>query len=307
MLAIPSFGCRCLVASVIAGALGAYGMIVPLHAQSATEGTPDSVATVTYRVPLSGRTPDQAKRLALERAQAEAVRRVVGTDVQAQRQSMTIESGEEMVDRFSQVVRTGTSGRVVDYKLLQTGVTEHQGQPYYRVEMQATVGATEGERDPAFRIEELSLNQEDGVFVAREGRTTSDEVIVNIEVSKDAYLTLFNITPDTLQVIWPNAKLTDTYVPAHTPVQFPPPEWRERGLRLRAWPMPEDKQEVLWRLFAVATKEKIPFPADTPAYTGEGTLPTPKASIQALNRWLVQIPLDRRVTASVAYSVHRSQ
>lgn len=258
----------------------------------------------SYEVYAEDKTPREARRLAIDRAQAEAVRKAIGTQVQAERQLATIETGEEVVRRFSQVVRTGAAGRVVDYEVLEDVRVERSGRLFHRVRIRATVRPATGRPDPGFRVE-LRLDAEDRTYVARDRLEESDELIATIEVTEDAHVTLFNVTPDTLQVIWPNPLSEDTFVPAGTSVEFPPPGLRARGLHLRA-DVPEGEERVTERLVAVATKQEVPF-REVPEYRIEGrSLATARASLQALNRWLVDIPLGQRAIASVTYDVVRA-
>lgn len=259
---------------------------------------------VERRVYAGDKTPNEARRQAIEEAQAEAIRQVVGTQVQVDRENVTIETGSDIVNRFSQFIRTGASGRVVDHEVLEDKRQELQGEIFQYIRLRATVQPEQGQPDPGFEVS-LQLNDEDHVFVDRGTRTKSDEVVAELEVTRDAYITLFSVTPDTLQVIWPNSVTEDTFVPANTTVEFPPRELREAGVHLRLQ-VPEGESQVTERLVAVATKNPITFQT-VPAYqVQEGALSTAQASVQALNRWLVEIPLDQRALATVTYDVTRA-
>ena len=60
---------------------------------------------------------------------------------------------------------------------------------------------------------------------------TSDEVVALIRTTRDAYLTLFCVTEDSVQVLLPNALVTDNFAGAEKLVEFPPPGWRARSKR----------------------------------------------------------------------------
>jgi len=277
------------------------------YAQQEKAGTRQSrTVDVAYQVSMVTRSQEEAKQIALRRAQAEAVRVVVGTQVQAERRSSTVETGDQLVSQFSQVVRTGASGRVTDYQILSEKVEQVGGQALYGLHLRATVTPSTGQPDPNFTAD-LLLNDEDATYVDRPGPLeTNDEIIVTLRVTQDAYVTLFSITPDTIEVIWPNAYMTDTCVPANTPVEFPSPDWRQRGLRLRA-EVPEGREEVSERIFLVATKKRIPFAPVPSVQIDQGSLRTIQTSLQALNRWLVAIPLDARVSSGVTYDIKRTK
>lgn len=264
----------------------------------------EKTVTAEYELYAGNKTLKEARREAIDRARAEAVRKAIGTQVQAQRRSSTIETGEEVVSRFSQVVRTGASGRVVDSKVLKDTLRQRGGSTFQYVRIRATVEPSTGQPDQGFTVD-LRLTDDDQTFVARTPLEKSDEVIAEIEVSKDAYLTLFSVTADTLQVIWPNSLSKDTFVPAGTTVQFPPPDLRARGLHLRV-EVPKGRNQITERLVAVATKQKVPFQEVPTRQIEGGVLETTQATLQALNRWLVEIPLGQRAVQSVTYDVVRA-
>jgi hypothetical protein len=280
-------------------------LVTALLAPGRAHGQSDSLETRTveasYEIYAGNKTLKEARQKAIDRAQAEAVRKAIGTQVQAQRRTSTIETSEEVVNRFSQVVRTGSSGRVVGYDVLEDTLRTRGGSTFQYVRIRATVKPTMGRPDPGFDVN-LRLTDADQTFVARDRLEESDEIIAEIEVAKDSYLTLFSVTPDTLQVIWPNSLSEDTFVPAGTTVQFPPPELRARGLHLRV-EVPEERNQITERLVAVATKQEMPFQEVPERQIENGTLATAQASMQALNRWLVEIPLGQRAIRSVTYDV----
>jgi hypothetical protein len=242
--------------------------------------------------------------MAIKRAQAEAVRRVVGTDVQAERVSSSVQSGEERVERFAQIVRTGASGRVVGSEVLTAETIEQGGNLFYKVRIRATVVPEEGQSDPGFEVD-VSLNEEDLVYLDRGLPSESQQIVASFEATRDAYLTVFSVTPDTMRVVWPNSRLPETYVPADSTVEFPPPEMRRLGLRWRVQ-VPSGKQEVTERIVVVATKKKIPFEPIPDYEVTSGQLKTAGATVEALNRWLVEIPLDQRTVSTATYTVRRA-
>lgn len=273
----------------------------PLFAQSSMEVDDRKTVEVSYQVYAENKTPKEARSQAIKRAQAEAVRRVVGTQVQAEQRSASVESGDEVVERFSQIVRTGASGRVVEYEVVEDHRIERAGTLFHRVKLRATVAAEEGEPDPGFNVT-MTLNDADGIYLDRGELEESQEVIVELTPTKDAYITLLNVTPDTIQVVWPNARLTDTFVPADSTVQFPPPDLRQVGLHWRV-AIPKGTDTVTERVVAVATKQDLSFRPVPNWDVEDGRLKTVGTSMHALNRWLVEIPLDQRALATRSYTV----
>lgn len=263
----------------------------------------EKTVEASYEIYAADKTPNEAHDKALSRAQAEAIRKAIGTQVQAEQRSSRIESGDEVVSQFSEVVRTGASGRVVDYELLETNRIERGGRLFYRVRIRASVEPATGRPDPGFKLD-MRLTDKDRTFVARETREESDEVIAEIEATEDAYLTLFSVTSDTLQVIWPNSLSRDTFVEKGKKVEFPPQDLQAQGIHLRV-DIPEGRSRVRERLVAVATKQKVPF-QKVPEYDlKNGSLATARSGLESLNRWLVEIPLGQRAMATVSYDVVR--
>ena len=252
-------GCRrvrVLLVGVMAFAFWGVGG-APAPAQSDEAETVE----VEYQIYSGDKSPQKAREMAIKRAQAEAVRRVVGTKVQAERVSSSVESGQERVERFSQIVRTGASGRVVESEVLQGKTIERGGNLFYKVRIRATVVPEQGRSDPSFEID-VSLNDPDRVYLDRGLPSESQEIVASFDVTKDAYLTLFSVTPDTLRVLWPNSRLPETFVPADSTVEFPPPNLRNLGLRWRVQ-VPEGQQSVTERIVVVATKKKNSLRADS--------------------------------------------
>ena len=271
-----------------------------LHAQS-DDGT---TVTVEYQIYSGDKAPQRARELAIRRAQAEAVRRVVGTEVQAERVSSSVQSGAERVERFAQIVRTGASGRVIHSEVLEGKTTEQGGNLFYEVRIRATVVPEQGQPDPSFGVD-ISLNQQDRVYLDRGRRAESQQIVASFETTQDAYLTVFSVTPDTMQVVWPNSRLPETFVPADSTVEFPPPDLRRLGLRWRVQ-VPPGRQEVTERIVVVATKKKIPFEPIPDYEVISGRLETAGATVEALNRWLVEIPLSQRAVSTATYTIRRA-
>jgi len=156
-------GPRCLVGPLVAAGLLLVASLVgpdPATAQ-ADSSRANLTVEAEYEMYADNISPKEARRQAIERAQAEAVRKAIGTQVQAERRSATIETRGEVVSRFSQVVRTGASGRVVDHTVLEEHRPERNGEIYQYVRIQATVRPTTGQPDRSFRISTLRLTDDD--------------------------------------------------------------------------------------------------------------------------------------------------
>jgi hypothetical protein len=290
-------------ATPLAFGIAAFGGL-PLAAQSRNALAVDTV-TVTQRVLVAGDvTPAEAKRQAVERALAEAVRRVSGVRVQATQLGVGEDRNGRVRDSFLSVVQLDASGRATDYRVLDERFVNERhaalgAQLYFELRALVTVAAEHGASDPGFSVA-VALN--DALFfdsgASLEG---NDEVIATITSSQPAWLTVFGVTGDSAQLLLPNAFMTDGRVTAGRSVELPSREWRDRGVHFRASLPPQEtaRHELI---VVVATRSPVVFPA--PPQPINATT-TPAFPLMAMQRWLVTIPLDQRAMAFAAYEVRR--
>lgn len=264
-----------------------------------------SRVTVEHRIAISrGMAFDDARRVALEEALAEAVRRVVGTKVDAVQQSITIESGK-LEERFLSVVNAGASGRVVDYTVLSEKLDQDssaRGGPvaYLTVKVDAQVAPERGLADAGFRVS-LQLNGQ--VFLDRGTPQSSDEIVATVNATQDGYVTIFGIADDSVQVLLPNAYAKQNAVKGGEAFAFPSADQRKRlGIVVNAQ-VPPGRQKTTEMYVVVATRRPVPF--EGPKGTQTGGVATVRGTLAALNRWLVNIPLHERAVAYAAYDVRR--
>jgi hypothetical protein len=263
--------------------------------------------TVTQRVLVAGDlTPADAKRQALEKALAEAVRRVSGVRVQSAQLGVDEDRGGRSRDSFLSVVQLDAAGRATNYRVLdERFVTERHpslgAQLYLELRALVTVARETGTVDPGFTVA-VSLN--DALFFDSGGSLEgNDELIATITTSQDAWLTVFDVMGDSAELLMPNAIMTDARVVAGRAAELPSREWRDRGVHFRASLPPQEKarRELL---VVVATRSPVPFP--TAAAAADAATPRP-ISLMAIQRWLVTIPLEQRAIAFAAYEVRRKQ
>jgi len=260
--------------------------------------------TVTQRVLVAGDlTPGEAKRQAVEKALAEAVRRIAGVRVQAAQLGVDEDRGGRTRDSFLSVVQLDAAGRATDYRVLdERFVTERHAalgaQVYYELRALVTVARETGAADPGFSVV-VTLN--DALFFdTGAGLEGNDELIATIAPSRDAWLTVFDVTGDSAQLLLPNALMSDTRALGGRPFELPSREWRDRGVHFRASLPPQEKsrRELL---VVVATRDRVVFPTGKSA---DAAAPPP-ISLMAIQRWLVTIPLEQRAIAFAAYEVTR--
>ena len=285
-------------------ALGGLPALMPTLAPAPAFAQANERVIVEYRLAVAGtQTVDDARRTAVEAALAEAVRRVVGTEVAALQQSLTTDKGE-VEERFLSLVRTSAAGRVVDFTVTREGLETIPGAvgrstTVYAVTVQADVARERGNRDPGFSV---TLKMDRPVYADRGRPERNDEIVAEFTVTQDAYVTIFGVSDDTVQVLWPNAFARDNRVAAGVAVRFPSADMRRRGIVVNA-ELPPGRDRVIELYAVVATKRPIPFLG--PRGASPGGAPTVRGTLTALNRWLVNIPLDERAVAHAAYEVRR--
>ena len=285
--------------------LGA-GLCVMTQYASAQARVPGDTVTVTQRVLVAGdMTPGDAKRQAVEKALAEAVRRIAGVRVQAAQLGVDEDRGGRTRDSFLSVVQLDAAGRATDYRVLDDRfVTERHpalgAQVYYELRALVTVEREIGAPDPGFSVG-VTLN--DALFFdTGAGLEGNDELVATITPSRDAWLTVFDIAGDSAQLLLPNALMTETRALGGRPFELPSREWRDRGVHLRASLLPQEtaRRELL---VVIATRDRVVFPTEK----STDAVASPPVSLMAIQRWLVTIPLEQRAIAFAAYEVRRKQ
>ena len=273
------------------------------HPRDARAQRGDTV-TVTQRVLVAGDvTPAEAKRQAVERALAEAVRRVSGVRVQSAQLGVGDDRNGRVNDSFLSVVQLDAAGRATDYRILDEKFQSERHpalgtQLYFELRALVTVAREHGAIDPGFTVA-VSLN--DALFFDGGGSLDgNDEVIATITPTQDAWLTVFGVVGDSAQLLLPNALMSDNHAAGRRATELPAREWRDRGVHFRASLPPAEKarRELV---VVVATRKPVQFTPATP--TGDAI--SSSFPLMDIQKWLVTIPLDQRAIAFAAYEVRR--
>jgi len=286
-------------------ALGLLLIAVFLIAGRAEEGASDSTSeatrdVVSAEVAATGRTPEEAWREALGRARAEAVSKVAGFSVSAQDLRLRSETDEGVLDAFSSLVHTSTAGRILSEKVERSSrIDEELGVAFYRVRLEALVAPQGGVRDPGFLLE---------IEVAPRSPhlRNGEELRLTFRATREGYLTVLNVlADDRVVLLFPNSYDEDRLLAENGPRRVPGDEARRRGVRFRAF-LPEGRERAAEMILAVVTRDPLPLDFPTLA-AGPGELPVLdyQSSAELLNRWLVEIPLDRRAEATWQYVIHQ--
>lgn len=252
--------------------------------------------TVEHRLLMTpDLTPAEARRRAIDAALAEGVRRVAGVRVQSSALSTMDERAARLDAHYSSVIALEAAARAVDYQVTQeeweTRRLDGTSQLYLHLTLRAVIERERGTPDAAFALE-LSLNAP-RYEVRADAASRNDEIVATVRTSRAAHLHLFTIAGDSVLRLFPNAYLPDVTADSGAFVELPDPDWRDRGLRLRAT-LPPGVDERRELLLVVATRTPV-------------APPPLSLSLMALQRWLVRIPLDERALAFAPYDVRRAR
>jgi hypothetical protein len=247
---------------------------------------------VTAEVYGLGRTPEQARHEALQRARDLAVAKVAGVHVAAQQLRLKTETAGSLRDDFSYLVHTTTQGRIVDEQVAFTTRLDDDV-PVYLATLRAEVVLEEGRRDPGFSVELATLPNS---HTYRNGETLTLEVTP----TRECYLTVLNVHADgTVSRLLPNRYAKSNLVGAGEKMRLPAPG---HGFEIHA-ALGEGQRVDREHILVVATLDPITF--ELPDDDADELVPSTenRGGLTALNQWLVRIPVDRRTEALWDYEV----
>ncbi|NQU04845.1 MAG: DUF4384 domain-containing protein [Calditrichaeota bacterium] len=233
-------------------------------------------------------TPEQARAEAIQGARKDALE-AAGVELIGITTSHIREvSGSEAYDMFARFTRSITRGRIVSEEILFDDQEKLLEVWHYRIKLRAQVAMNIGEPDPTFRVD-LKLNRQ----IYRDG----EPMALTISATRDCYITIFNLyANDSLSVILPNRYQLCNHIKGRDTLMVPPPD--------AAWELPvelaADCKEGSEAVMIVAVRDDISFTARD-ASIRNGLISVSDA-LTAINRWLVDIPADRR-TEDIEYYV----
>jgi hypothetical protein len=251
-------------------------------------------------------TPRHARQLALDAAFADAIQQATGLHIASLVDYTTEEREGAIRERFSRIIRETARGTVVRYELIAEGWRdESTGIPGATIEVaiRAWVRPAEAGRTSAFDLQ-LALNATK--FFDRGSAEASDELVMRVTSSTDAYLTVFLVTDDSVEVLFPNRYVPEVRVSPGIALEIPSARFRnELGLRLRTT-LPSGVPVRTERLTVVATRAPMPFPGVAKRLTGDlRTVPTIRDTFDTLARWLLTIPVTDRAVTDATYEIVR--
>jgi hypothetical protein len=242
---------------------------------SASSGDRIKVVDAEGKAEISaGRTPDEARRLALDRARRAALEEVAGVDV---RGSTVIYNA----DLINDMVMTGTGGLITGQDIFLNECGEEDGRLVCTVKIRAEVSVLERPEEAPFRIKATVVRAggrgNKDIVLFQDG----DEVQVRVKLDRKGYLSIFAVDQSgRVSLLFPNKYGMDSQVEAQEKFVFPDDALRAKGLRLRAKTL-EGQRKSNESMMIVATTRKVSFLEDA----GDSPLVTDlMAELAALER-----------------------
>ncbi|MBI4549197.1 MAG: protein kinase [Ignavibacteriae bacterium] len=194
-----------------------------------------------------GRTADEALKNARYAAYAQALK-LAGISVDAKQfiiQSEAATSPSKLREAnaaFRRSIESGPAGIVTDTRNEKIQGLSAGSRYRYRVELDAKITKRQGERDASFNIN-FQLNQS----VFRSG----DKLILHVIPTKACYVSVFNISMDSVFTLFPNEYQNDDLVAAQTTLRL-----GDSGINYPV-SIPKGWDSAEEMIFVVATRDKL--------------------------------------------------
>jgi len=254
----------------------------------------EGVVTVEGNSSMENITKEDARRLAIEDAERNAVEQVAGVTV----------SADTLVSNFtvsSDVISAIPYGKVIEREIITENIQvikdETKGRPYsiYHVKMKVKVAKEKGVADPYFKLD-ASLNR----TVFKDG----EEMQIKIKPARDCYITIFNILEDdSVLTLIPNRHIRDTFIKANEYLIFPDEGIKKMGINLKVHGV-DGKNITKEKIYILCFKQ----PVDFGSKFEEGIFGIYKGSsafIKELKREVVDIPLSERAERFLPYEIRK--
>jgi hypothetical protein len=188
-------------------------------------------------------TLETAQRNSLDAARRAAIEQAVGTFVS----SSTVVHNNQLAD---DLVRAVVRGVIVEEKITRRGVQESKDEhgAIYQTRIKAKVKGVPVEKRGSFAVT-AKLN--------RTQFNDGDEAELRINSTQDAYLYLFDVTPDEhITVLAPNKYEAELRAKHDEAVVFPTEALLQQRVKLRTWLMPNTKQSTE-KIKVIATRQPV--------------------------------------------------
>lgn len=250
---------------------------------------------------LSDITPDEARARALQAAREEAIAFALGIDISSL-DYVYKEEGTSFRESFLSLSRQISSGRIVAERPVQWTAYEVPADPLpisvYQARVQVRVEQYEGQPDPDFGV---------SVRLNKENFTDGEPMRLAITATLPCYISVLNITAtDTVVVLLPHPYRPTGFVEPGDTLWVPDEEEQAMGISYRVQ-VPEGRRQATEQIMVVAMKTEHTLGAGWSRTGLHNQVPTRKAALVQLMRWLVKVPRQEWTEAGAAYRVQAAK
>jgi hypothetical protein len=244
-------------------------------------------------------TPEEGFKKALEDALNTAVEKVCGILVREETIRTLAETSlnSELIDQFSKLCSITKYGRVVDKEILERRL---DGSSFtYFVKVKAVIVKENDLPDPNFQIN-LELSKP-VFFVDKKG--IGEEMNFKITANQDCYLYLFNLmSDDSVKLLLPSQLLPNNFYSSKSKIQ----EYEKKleDIKMNVG-LTSGKEMLTEGLYLIALKEKVDFKSENFSKDGTDYIPTYKAAIYDIQKWLMEIPNNKRTETLKVYEIRK--
>ena len=243
-------------------------------------------------------TPKEAREQALQAAREAAIQFDVGVEIRTGDYLIQEDDGSSFRDAFLSFSRQTSSGRIVEVRSEKWDEYKIPEEPLpitvYRARILARVEALQGRPDPDFAVK---------VTPNKESFSSGEQMRLAITATRPCHVTVLNITAaDTVVVILPHEHRPKSFVAPGDTLWVPDEQEQAIGISYRVT-TPDGLTQATERIMVVATKTERPLGAGWRRTGLYNQVPTRKAALEQLMRWLVQIPREEWTEAEVVYRV----
>lgn len=211
----------------------------------------DNWCQITTKVAIENISPQEAKKLSLQKAYRQAIEYFSGIEIKSQSTYLQSHNSDKLVvDNFSQLTNQASNGIVLEKNIIKESIEKTGNLLYKNITVKIKVGQQKGKSDPTFTID-ANLNKD--YFKEK------DDLELQVTSSKDCYLTIFNIMSDgNVATIFPNKYRENNFLKANEKFNLPNANEKEFGLKFELNLLP-NKQEDTEIIKIIATKYPINF------------------------------------------------
>jgi len=255
---------------------------------------------VEQTMPFNDEVPfAQARKELLQFLRNEAVKRKIPhtVEVTSLLTDMMSESNGVANEQstWSGFFKSTVSGVITAEKILMDEFPREIKNGYEKtMKLRAYVEPVSGQRDPGFYVDVVIENN-----MLKQG----DELIFTVQPSKDCYVYIFNLMADhNAMLMFPNEYLKENYVEEGDILKIPDDRYRQY-IKFMVGVLP-GQQLTTESVYIVCVKDSVEMIDTLPKIgTSIEVLSGESGDFVKLQRWLTNIPLDRRVEKNLIYHV----